>query len=716
MPQTLDTQLEQTFNDLAMARLRDKCPALLDYLVGFEMLKSDDNGSKAVGIFGFEIDDAFFYVPLMFKEGEIQGLESIYSVEDDLFIPLTEGWTDTLIQRKAATLGEPDTRSRRERGVKLPNYATLRQLPGMSGVKFASVAREDREYKVDDLPTCLRKMGAAVVRGFAQDVQRNAKLAAAVSRFYSVLDFAPQQKTAAEPTDEPVIVGHFLDAGAEKLSDEQKKHLLSGGVGITDTRPEGTKSVVFNRVTPQVLRSPTEGGMYAMVMADGTVSDCFVLRIYDNPKQSLVYELKGGRWGTVPTSTLFARFRHDNASFRKELDKIAVQVDKVRPNDVVSFVSFDGNGTSAWRVATAVKGTDGVSSFGVKCVYDPRDLPPRYQQDEWNEWQNRQAPWNYRPVEERITSVLVSDRGNHVPKYLSNKLAINRQSFLALVLEKQSESEYGADLHSIGYLGDDKDRLTSRDFGDVNTLFAEMQKHASDLKIWTSEDGDYNVALDGHTKTLKKVAAIRHLAIDLRIDGELSRDLIEEARRTPLTHKVKLAAELLPFPDLPDHQGGGFMNAYIPEQPPVDGLAVAPSVKNEDVYRYISPFEAGGETESGSSTMDAVQTAAESGQKEVFDAKVLLSLLKTHNPSGKIEEFLPTITAGMDRLGRLLFMMYWHYDDVVEQYGEDDLDEFIDDLRNCFEQLGDIVLFLKKPTLAGDPSSYGLGLTGQQGA
>ena len=65
---------------------------------------------------------------------------------------------------------------------------------------------------------------------------------------------------------------------------------------------------------------------------------------------------------------------------------------------------------------------------------------------------------------------------------------------------------------------------------------------------------------------------------------------------------------------------------------------------------------------------------------------------------------------GMDRLGRLLFLLYWHYDEFQERYGKDDLSEFTDNLKSTFEALGDLVIFMRRRTLSGDPEFYGLGL------
>jgi hypothetical protein len=57
-----------------------------------------------------------------------------------------------------------------------------------------------------------------------------------------------------------------------------------------------------------------------------------------------------------------------------------------------------------------------------------------------------------------------------------------------------------------------------------------------------------------------------------------------------------------------------------------------------------------------------------------------------------------------------LFVLNWHYEDFEERYGKDDLMEFQDNLKSTFESLGQLVVFMKRRTLAGDPSHYGLGL------
>jgi hypothetical protein len=58
----------------------------------------------------------------------------------------------------------------------------------------------------------------------------------------------------------------------------------------------------------------------------------------------------------------------------------------------------------------------------------------------------------------------------------------------------------------------------------------------------------------------------------------------------------------------------------------------------------------------------------------------------------------------------MLFLFYWHQEEFEDRYGKSDLPELEDSLRNSFEALGDLSLFLKEKTIdvgqdeMGEPS------------
>jgi hypothetical protein len=58
---------------------------------------------------------------------------------------------------------------------------------------------------------------------------------------------------------------------------------------------------------------------------------------------------------------------------------------------------------------------------------------------------------------------------------------------------------------------------------------------------------------------------------------------------------------------------------------------------------------------------------------------------------------------GMDRIGRILFSFYWHGEEMQDRYGKKDMPELEESLRNAFEAVGDVVLFLKQKTVEPFP-------------
>ena len=61
-----------------------------------------------------------------------------------------------------------------------------------------------------------------------------------------------------------------------------------------------------------------------------------------------------------------------------------------------------------------------------------------------------------------------------------------------------------------------------------------------------------------------------------------------------------------------------------------------------------------------------------------------------------IDRYMGDLMKGMDRLARILFLFYWHQEEFEERFGADKMPEVEDGLRNAFESMGDIVLFLKQ--------------------
>jgi hypothetical protein len=93
--------------------------------------------------------------------------------------------------------------------------------------------------------------------------------------------------------------------------------------------------------------------------------------------------------------------------------------------------------------------------------------------------------------------------------------------------------------------------------------------------------------------------------------------------------------------------------------------------------------------------MQSAQQAGQAGQKEVFDTTMIAGLLKSVRKDSLVDRYTGDLMKAMDRLGRILFLFYWHNDDFTDKYGKADMPELEDTVRNAFDVLGDLLLFLK---------------------
>lgn len=100
-------QYEDDFGALALQFVQDRAPAMMPYLIGFEIVDRNEDGSKAVGIFGYKVDQDFYYVPAFFLNNQVRGVDMILNKKTNQFIPLTEKWIDFVIDKHSVSMGGP---------------------------------------------------------------------------------------------------------------------------------------------------------------------------------------------------------------------------------------------------------------------------------------------------------------------------------------------------------------------------------------------------------------------------------------------------------------------------------------------------------------------------------------------------------------------------------------------------------------------------------
>jgi hypothetical protein len=166
----------------------------------------------------------------------------------------------------------------------------------------------------------------------------------------------------------------------------------------------------------------------------------------------------------------------------------------------------------------------------------------------------------------------------------------------------------------------------------------------------------------------------------------------------PIDQTMQSITSSPPFPSPPSGLEQTMLGSVQSIYPQQEALPVLPTsanlVGNEQIYDPRLPDPR---------TMALGYQAAQSGQKEVFDTTMIGSLLKNVRSDSAVDKYLGDLMKGVDRLGRILFSFYWHGDEMQERYGKRDMPELEESLRNAFEAVGDVVLFLKQKTVEPFP-------------
>lgn len=185
--------------------------------------------------------------------------------------------------------------------------------------------------------------------------------------------------------------------------------------------------------------------------------------------------------------------------------------------------------------------------------------------------------------------------------------------------------------------------------------------------------------------------AVVHLVCKYGLREDSSRAMLKSAKQKSFSNKafecrLKLASPYLTQggPSAPGYYDDGAygganpmgwsgptQNSYEQEQV-VQDLSAAntdPRIYNVNPANFPEPMDANG-----------VMSAINSGQKEVFDTSMIGSMLRAVRDDTMIDRYLPDLVTSVDRLGRLLFMFYWHGDKFADRYGKQDMPELEDSL------------------------------------
>jgi len=756
-----DVSFEKAFSNLAHSHIRNKIPILLPYELGFQLIEKSDDNDKAVGVLGFAIGRQLLYIPVFFLSGELKGQELLYVKNSDAFVPAAENWVTYLINQRPQTLGKSVGRNLTQLGVRHPDLSILQ---GRSGTTKYGFVLDDWAEEI--LPTLLDKVSlqklavsmktyepvvpqiikesSAAAYAFTKILDARPRLVKDVVRCYgpdlvkAALDEARNYGTVAakRPHGRPkrVTTGSiFREKSAMELAKErdprrtgklkiytyqpgvrpdgltekQAQTLKRKGIYILDSRDDTSKLYTIQESLD--LENPTDTSIYRVLIAPDMFRRCLVVvnphhRRGSRPS-AVVVDLESSkpyRYGYNHPMTIFTGDRDDDdfARWFKQQPKAK----QLEVNRSYVLVTPNGGGTAPFTVDSTCAATGGESCYRVTWLRTE------------NVEADKAAPidtTHYGYIDQNLGAdgAIRLDRlpdGSHRFNGTKSKISLGRWAGRTIkivndvlymppgtvAVELRSKATRGVDVN-----GDDE--LEWLRFETPAMFQLGLYKSSAELKILANST---EATINGRRMPLK--AAVIHLVGDHGLTEKAAAEALQRAQRNRGERfRIKYAAgydmiNSAPSAVLPDQE---LQYSNEPLLGP-DTLAV----RNSESYEPLDMAGANGPTPPPMNVgpdpelLQAVQDAAGTGQQEVLDTSILAAMLHTSKDDILIDKYLPDLLRGLDRLGRLLFNMYWHNQQFVDRFGEEDLAALEDGVRSSFDQLGKVVLKMKQRAIDPD--------------
>lgn len=741
-------QIEQDFGKLAFAFLRDRAPQLLEFLVGFEVVDQEPDGSKAIGIFGFNINGSFWYVPAFFMHNQIKGMDLLYSMDEQTFYPLRESWINYILSKKSVELGDRGDPKVRE-DLESPNFEFISSPP-------AGVKRACEEYR-----KVWNQMQHELVEMMEKDAEFQAALAGALAKVsnqhleqpsrressplvnflkqaggpnavYTILNTFEDEaflKAACAFYDyRDLMVENFSEALAPKeaqskvrvvttqefRSDESpvccdsedlgkvKKRVVRDGFALVDERPKDELTDVYNVDYMTNVGNPNENGSYLVIMRGGAQVPMHILTKpfrAARPSNAVAIDKESGRFFNIPVQCLFAQFTADDATEQSgdpgNLYDAAGQVGDMNVGDAYVLVDEKLNSSLPFRVEATVQEGDEIVRIKVKWMddtlrgYSDRDRP------DWGTSNSGDSNDGFERWDDSY--LLPLDRAGNLRK-TSNNCVVPTQSFKAFKLKDDGDSDMSA------YRQEEPFAPASQ--SDINEMMQKAGAHR--LRVESTGAGEYTIMLNGIVDDQQigyKTASVK-LVCAYGLTPDYAEEILKEAESEYKSNRlIKFAQVAMPNPPPPPigYEPVTNQQLALPYETTVEGQTYGTPPTGQD-HGAGSGFNVGSQESRALGQLPTdvntlAQEAAATGQQQVFDNGLIGSLAGTYDVSAAIDSFMPEMLKALDRVGRILFLFYWKNEEFAERYGDQDMTEMEDHLRAVFKSYGDLVLKLRQKTI-----------------
>lgn len=684
----IDAEFEQSFFQLAYERLQEKLHNLLPFLVGFEVINKNDEGTKALGIFGFKSNNRqSIFVPVFFINGAVKGIDLLYSKNNEQFYPLNEDFAEIFLKDDVTGIGDTSVEHRNE----INQHLSPVQLENLARPpKTASIKHTDLMEYVTDGDSFVKK-------AFYDIFSTNPKFCESVLRFYDLEKIAKAIVIKPAPKKElPVPDIKLFKQGEDlsELTDAEKVNVIRDGYYLLDKRAEDKKSKLGLFKYTDTFTNPTTSGFYSYITSRGTLRYALVL---DRPislrknftsNEDIVLDLgktEDAFAYRVAPSNLFVKGPYNIQDVSSICDLFEEPVE-VKPSFDTTYILINSElkATEEFKVVANYKNDEDLRVIEIEpryaFIYGPKNNRPNsFYNDNTDIGPNRRL-------------IFTKKTGNF--EFRGNTIFVPK-GYKLLRLNFTSYGDFSCCTSS-------KDPSISEEYkanapGSLADLNAALRSDSIFPFSLNTNGSDYFASVGAVKKKYKdplsaKIGMVLDFGLAKEDADELVTSLVPNVTKTG---QIKIAYTGDQFFSLRDPQ----MYANILGQPTLEDYGYAETMPPDQVYTK-DPTRIGlgamPEIEGISGAINSANALAENGQKQIFDTQAIATLSKYVSPQSKTMTYMPEFIKCLDKLGRMLFLTYWETEKFEEMYGRGEMPDLIDLLTNVFKNLGDLVIFLKR--------------------
>lgn len=693
-----DQEYEKAFFQIAYDKLQEKLHNLIPYLVGFEIVQKEEKGDRAVGVFGFKSNNGqIIYVPAFYINGTVKGVDILYSKNHGQFFPLTEDYAEEFLKDDPTGIGDPSDLNINEvkQQVSPVNFGELVRPPRTGKVAYASV--------IDYVKEGDKKTKEA----FVKLIEDHPKFAEAILTFYPIEKVAEAAvfPVTEEDAKEPVVDLVSRKDNTDKLTAEQKRTVATKGHVVVDKRTKDQISEFGEFNYEQQFRHPDENGFYSYLTADGGLNEALILNKFQRltslapiTVRSLVLPLNAGSNSTVyskDNKAIFVRQKYIVKEY-KELykDFLDPSEAKTRGSKVYVLINKDLVASELFYVNANYTDAGGVRRLQVsRHSIDNAESINGTALKNWN--RTFKNPPDH-TLHTHITLVFTKKEGRTFTT--SGDVTYVPAGFRLLEVsvprvDRKEDEPYEKYEERRQRVETFRKKLEPGDLGVLRSTLNELDIFPFKVQ---RNGSDYYVSLKRTRRTFSnplsvKIAMLKDYGLD---EAQADHILNQLNTRTKVAGHIKLAYT------------GDYNPVLTDEVPFTNELGQLATTGQGQVHthpntqgepNFTDPLHQGTESFEGiDAAIDSANHLAQLGQKEIFDTQAIATLAKHTSATDKIKAYLPDMVSTIDKLGRMLFLIYLQPDKFEQQFGRSELPELLEMVDSVFKQLGELVMFLKR--------------------